>query len=128
MVYVGGSDVVSWIPRVIPIFKASGIPFQRMDDSNYITNNTSSIVLFVITRDRRNISSMTRAIELMCNDVVAMVLVIEEWEKSGCNDDAAAVVSREIKDIIRSREYLKEAAERHNVAVYDSIEDAINVF
>lgn len=68
---------------------------------------------------------MTEAVELVAS-WHAMLLVIEPLE-DGCirTTDGSAVCGREFQDLARARAYLHEMAERHDVQVFASVEDAV---
>lgn len=83
------------------------------------------LILFVIPRRARSIAAMTEAVELVAS-WHAMLLVIEPLE-DGCieTQDGSVVGGREFKDLARARAYLREMAERNDVQVFASVEEAV---
>ncbi|TYZ58578.1 hypothetical protein PybrP1_009958 [[Pythium] brassicae (nom. inval.)] len=149
-VYLGGNvDATSWRERVaVPLLRKAGIPFF-VPLLDYVTFNApaagkpaaghradwwkeldaakdnAELILFVIPRQARSIAAMTEAVELVAS-WHAMLLVIEPLE-DGCiaTADGRAVGGREFKDLARARAYLREMAERNDVQVFASVEDAV---
>lgn len=54
-----------------------------------------------------------------------VVLVVEQVDSDTVTSGGSTLKSDEIKDINRSRSYLKDLATRHGVPVFDTVEDCI---
>jgi hypothetical protein len=148
-VYLGGNlTATSWRQKVaIPLLRKAGIPvyvpfadylqfglssaaekhvqalaehFQEIETQKVI----AELILFVIPRNLRSIAAMTEAVELVSSHQ-ALLLVIEPAAE-GCRvEDGVAITGREFKDLARARAYLREMAERNDVAVFESVTEAV---
>ncbi|KUF90858.1 hypothetical protein AM588_10008200 [Phytophthora nicotianae] len=85
---------------------------------------TAELVLFVIPRNLRSIAAMTEAVELVSSHQ-ALLLVIEPVEEGCMVEEGVAITGREFKDLARARAYLREMAERNDVAVFESVTQAV---
>ncbi|CAI5725130.1 unnamed protein product [Peronospora destructor] len=148
-VYLGGNlSATSWRQKVaIPLLRRSGIPvyvpfadylqvglslaaerhvktlaehFQEIE----IQKAIAELILFVIPRNLRSIAAMTEAVELVLSHR-ALLLVIESVEEGCMMENGAAIIGREFKDLARARTYLREMAERNDVAVFELITEAV---
>lgn len=150
-VYLGGNvDATSWREKVaVPLLQKAGIPFY-VPLLDYLTfdapprtvgtphvsraerwqeidaeKDSAELILFVIPKQARSIAAMTEAVELVAS-WHAMLLVIEPLE-DGCmvTKDGRVIAGREFKDLARARAYLQEMAERNDVQVLSSVEEAV---
>ena len=148
-VYLGGNvSATSWRQKVaIPLLRKSGIPvyvpfadylhvglslaaekhvktltehFQTIETEKAI----AELILFVIPRNLRSIAAMTEAIKLILSHQ-ALLLVIESVEEGCMMENEVAIIGREFKDLARARTYLREMAERNDVAVFESVAEAV---
>ncbi|EGZ29594.1 hypothetical protein PHYSODRAFT_474685 [Phytophthora sojae] len=148
-VYLGGNlTATSWRQKVaIPLLRTAGIPvyvpfadylqfglssaaekhvqalaehFQEIETQKAI----AELILFVIPRNLRSIAAMTEAVELVSSHQ-ALLLVIEPVEEGCMVEEGAAITGREFKDLARARAYLREMAERNDVAVFESVTEAV---
>ncbi|CAI5726823.1 unnamed protein product [Peronospora destructor] len=148
-VYLGGNLLTtSWRQKVaIPLLRRSGIPvyvpfadylqvglslaaerhvktlaehFQEIE----IQKAIAELILFVIPRNLRSIAAMTEAVELVLSHQ-ALLLVIESVEEGCMMENGVAIIGREFKDLARARTYLREMAERNDVAVFESVTEAV---
>ncbi|CAI5722074.1 hypothetical protein KXD40_004546 [Peronospora effusa] len=148
-VYLGGNlSATSWRQKVaIPLLHKSGISvyvpfadylqvglslaaekhakalaerFQKDETQKTI----AELILFVIPRNSRSIAAMTEAIELVLSHQ-ALLLVIEPVEEGCMIENEVGIIGREFKDLARARKYLREMAERNDVAVFESVTEAV---
>lgn len=148
-VYLGGNlTATSWRQKVaIPLLRKAGIPvyvpfadylqfglssaaekhvqalaehFQEIETQKAI----AELILFVIPRNLRSIAAMTEAVELVSSHQ-ALLLVIEPVEEGCMVEEGVAITGREFKDLARARAYLREMAERADVAVFESVTEAV---
>ncbi|KAE8990411.1 hypothetical protein PR003_g12880 [Phytophthora rubi] len=148
-VYLGGNlTATSWRQKVaIPLLRTAGIPvyvpfadylqfglssaaekhvqalaehFQEIETQKAI----AELILFVIPRNLRSIAAMTEAVELVSSHQ-ALLLVIEPVEEGCMVEEGLAITGREFKDLARARAYLREMAERNDVAVFESVTEAV---
>eukprot|EP00644_Phytophthora_capsici_P013410 jgi/Phyca11/528365/estExt2_fgenesh1_pm.C_PHYCAscaffold_290051 len=148
-VYLGGNlTATSWRQKVaIPLLRTAGIPVY-VPFADYLQFGLSSaaekhvqalaehfreietqkaiaeLILFVIPRNLRSIAAMTEAVELVSSHQ-ALLLVIEPVEEGCMVEDDVAITGREFKDLARARAYLREMAERNDVAVFESVTEAV---
>ncbi|KAG7376582.1 hypothetical protein PHYPSEUDO_013120 [Phytophthora pseudosyringae] len=148
-VYLGGNlTATSWRQKVaIPLLRKASIPVY-VPFADYLQFGLSSaaekhvqaladhfreietqkaiaeLVLFVIPRDLRSIAAMTEAVELVSSHQ-ALLLVIEPVEEGSMVEDGVAITGREFKDLARARAYLREMAERNDVAVFEYVTEAV---
>ncbi|KUF66950.1 hypothetical protein AM587_10016192 [Phytophthora nicotianae] len=148
-VYLGGNlTATSWRQKVaIPLLRQAGIPVY-VPFADYLQFGLSStaeqhvqtlsehfreietqkataeLVLFVIPRNLRSIAAMTEAVELVSSHQ-ALLLVIEPVEEGCMVEEGVAITGREFKDLARARAYLREMAERNDVAVFESVTQAV---
>ncbi|OWY96391.1 hypothetical protein PHMEG_00033349 [Phytophthora megakarya] len=148
-VYLGGNlTATSWRQKVaIPLLRKAGIPVY-VPFADYLQFGLSSaaekhvhalaehlreietqkaiaeLILFVIPRNLRSIAAMTEAVELVSSHQ-ALMLVIQPVEEGCIVEDGVAITGREFKDLARARAYLQEMAERSDVAVFDSVMEAV---
>ncbi|KAE8982980.1 hypothetical protein PF011_g21385 [Phytophthora fragariae] len=149
-VYLGGNlTATSWRQKVaIPLLRTAGIPvyvpfadylqfglssaaekhvqalaehFQEIETQKAI----AELILFVIPRNLRSIAAMTEAVELVSSHQ-ALLLVIEPVEEGCMVEEGLAITGRELKDLARARAYLREMAERNDVAVFESVTEAVD--
>lgn len=92
-------------------------------------------VLFFVIGQTRSIASMVEVAELMACQR-RMVLVVEPFRGESApksagargNDCSAFIASHleaESRDLVRGRTYLRDAAVRHGVDVYDNVPDGL---
>ncbi|CAI5713414.1 unnamed protein product [Hyaloperonospora brassicae] len=86
---------------------------------------TSALVLFVIPKHLRAIAAMTEAVALVLSRD-AVVLVVEPVEEGDMIEEGVALTGRELHDLTRARAYLRDMAERNNVAVFPSVTNAVD--
>ncbi|CAH0475486.1 unnamed protein product [Peronospora belbahrii] len=148
-VYLGGNlSATSWRQSVaIPLLRKAGIPvyvpfadylqvglspaaekhvqapnehIQAIDTQKTI----AELILFVIPRNLRSIAAMTEAVELVSTRQ-ALLLVIESVEEGCMVEKGIPITGCEFKDLARARTYLREMAERNDIAVFESVTEAV---
>ncbi|KAI9912259.1 hypothetical protein PsorP6_009473 [Peronosclerospora sorghi] len=148
-VYLGGNlTATSWRQQVaIPLLRKAGIPVY-VPFADYLQAGFSSkaekhvqaragtfqeiqtqkanaeLILFVIPRNLRSIAAMAEAVELVSSHQ-AVLLVIEPVVEGSMVEEGVTISGRELDDLIRARAYLREMAERNDVAVFESVTEAV---
>ncbi|XP_076260446.1 NDT-like domain-containing protein raw isoform X2 [Rhynchophorus ferrugineus] len=146
-VYLGGSlfTNIPWRDTIaIPLLKKHGIQYynpalREGDLSSEVTNNDtphediigwrqkidqSKIALFVITNDTRSLTSMITAAHYIGSGK-DVVLCIEQLNSENCLVANERLTKTAIKDYNRARAYLRDVAERRQVPVFDTPEEAV---
>ncbi|KAG1681215.1 hypothetical protein GQR58_012004 [Nymphon striatum] len=134
-IFLGGSHGDSlWRENIaIPILKKHGITYfnpkvsswkERLIPIQLAAVESSRVLLFVITRETRSLSSMALAAHyagLGCNMVLCIqylrediVIGNEKLSKQG------------VKDYNRGRVYLSDLANRDGIPIFDNIEEAVD--
>jgi hypothetical protein len=139
-VFLGGScNPTTWRTDVaVPMLDAAGLRYFNPQTDDWspaqvdIENQAkihSQMALFVIDNQTRAIASILEATELICDgfpDVDDILLVIDDI-KDGTVIDGQTVTGRELKDLNRARQYLRDLATRHSVEISGTIPEAINL-
>lgn len=147
-VYLGGNlSSTSWREEIaIPLLQKAGIPLY-VPFADYIQYGLSTVtkrmqvltehfqeaeiqkaiaelILFVIPRNLRAIAAMTEAVELVSSHQ-ALLLVIEPVVEGFMIEEEVIITGRELQDLARARAYLQEMADRNQVAVFESVSQAV---
>ena len=150
-VYLGGNvGATSWREEVAaPLLRRAGIAVhvpavdywqlgvssgagapRRRSRTDYLHDvqqlrATAALILFVVPKHLRAIAAMTEAVALVLSRD-AVVLVVEPVEEGDMVEDGVALTGREVHDLTRARAYLRDMAERNNVAVFASVTNAVD--
>lgn len=134
-VFLGGScDPTSWRREVaIPALERAGVSFYnpQVDDWSpelvgieAAAKAAAQTCLFVIDSQTRAVASGYEALEVALTGHDA-ALVILDIEDGLVIDGEPPVTGRQLKDLNRGRVYLRDAATRNGIRVYDTVEAAI---
>ncbi|CAK4313198.1 unnamed protein product [Aphanomyces euteiches] len=142
LVYLGGNITnTHWRATfAIPMLQKAGLPYYspRGDFQSYSSRSRSheelkadklmkhkaALLLIVIPSNCRSIASMIDTIGLICSGR-AVILVIEPMQEGMPMEDGSLVWGREFKDLRRARLYLEETAQRHDINIYSSVDNAV---
>lgn len=133
-IYLGGScGSTTWREQTaIPLLKKSGLTYfnpqtcgwsRRFIPIEAAAMDASRVLLFVVSRETRSLSSMALAahyIGLGCNVVLCIQRLPDNAEINGDRLSAFA-----IKDYNRGRNYLSDLANREGIPVFDEIKEAV---
>eukprot|EP00937_MAST-01D_sp_MAST-1D-sp2_P004374 g4374.t1 len=138
-VFLGGScNPTTWRKDIaIPALEAAGITYYNPQVDDWTPElaeiearqkERSAALLFVIDSQTRAIASILEATEYICRGRI-VVLAIEDVQPGAPMQDGSAVLTiddSQRKDLNRGRAYLREAADRHGVTYYASVQRAVD--
>nr|CAH0111335.1 unnamed protein product [Daphnia galeata] len=133
-IYLGGScGSTTWREQTaIPLLKKSGLTYfnpqtcgwsRRFIPIEAAAMDASRVLLFVVSRETRSLSSMALAahyLGLGCNLVLCIQRLPDNAEINGDRLSAFA-----IKDYNRGRNYLSDLANREGIPVFDEVKEAV---
>ncbi|KAF1786579.1 hypothetical protein GQ600_18427 [Phytophthora cactorum] len=126
-VYLGGNlTATSWRQKVaIPLLRKAGIPIYVpfADYLQFGLSSTAEKHVQALAEHFREIETQKATAELILHQ--ALLLVIEPVEEGCMVEEGVAITGREFKDLARARAYLREMAERNDVAVFESVTQAV---
>ncbi len=133
-IFLGGScNPTTWRQDIaMPALKAAGVGFYNPQVANWSSELVAveakakaeaKTLLFVIDGQTRAIASILEATEYICSGR-AVVLVIDDIVDD-TEIDEEEIRGRQLKDLNRARAYLRDLAQRHGVAVHDTVEVAV---
>lgn len=139
-IFLGGScSPTTWRADIaIPMLKEAGVNYYNPQVDDWYpelveiearAKAAADELLFVIDSQTRAIASILEATEVICTGRTVR-LVIDDIE-DGTVIDGQSVTGRELKDLNRAREYLRDLAARYcwrtqSVTAYDSVADAVS--
>jgi hypothetical protein len=134
-VFLGGScNPTTWRKNIaIPMLVNSNIKYFNPQVENWsedcielenTAKENATQFLFVIDSETRSLSSMIESAELLIKNPSSFVLVIQNIIDN-TQLDGQTVTGRELKDLNRAREYLKNIAVRHKIKVFRTVEDGV---
>lgn len=129
-VFLGGScNPTTWRADIaIPVLGRAGVSFYNPQTEDWSpelvqaearAKAAAGTCLFVIDAQTRAIASMLEAAELI-GDGRDVALVVQDMP-DGTEVDSTVITGRELKDLNRARAYLRDIADRHQVAVHPDV-------
>jgi hypothetical protein len=134
-VFLGGScNPTTWRrDTAIPALEKAGVTFFNPQVENWskelvaaeaAAKESCKTLLWVIDGETRSVASMNEAVEWAIRNPDKLYLVIVDVPQYS-TINGVWVDPDQVKDLNRGRSYLRDIAERHNVPVFDSVEDAV---
>merc|ERR1711959_141614 len=134
-VFLGGScNPTIWRSKVaIPLLESAHVDYfnpqvkewsEELLAKEQQAKQEAAVLLFVIDGDTRALMSMLEAVEFVVSgrDVVLAVNSVEEGQSIG--EDL--VGEAELKDLNRARRFVADIAQRYNVPVHATVEEAVH--
>jgi len=134
-VFLGGScNPTMWRRKVaMPLLESAGVAYYNPQVDEWSEDllikeqqakQEAAVLLFVIDRDTRALMSMLEATEFVVagRQVVLAVNNVEEGQHIGEDPVGAA----ELKDLNRARRFVADIAQRYNVPVHATVEEAVH--
>jgi hypothetical protein len=122
-VFLGGScNPTTWRQdTVIPLLEEKGIKFYNPQVEDWRpelmeleaqAKADSEVLLFVIDLQTRAIASILEATEYGCTG--RNVLIVVDFLEDGTEIDGQVITGRELSDLNRARDYLRDLTSRHD--------------
>jgi hypothetical protein len=133
-VFLGGScNPTTWrMDTAMPMLTDASVPFynpqveewsEELVEIEARAKEDAAVLLFVIGKETRALASVAEAAEYICRGR-NIVLVIEEVPQD-MSFDGVGTSKAELKDLNRSRSYLRDICTRHAATCLDTVEQAV---